>query len=128
MFRNAHTFSSFATSDIDEAKKFYQESLGLNVRPEHGMLNLDISEDYRVMIYPKPDFEPATYTVLNFDVKDIEAAVDELKTKGVTCEHYDDPHMPMDDRGIVTDDHMNMKIAWFKDPAGNILSIMQTSL
>jgi catechol 2,3-dioxygenase-like lactoylglutathione lyase family enzyme len=128
MFRNAHTFSSFASSDVDESKKFYQETLGLNVRTDHGMLNLDISEDYRVMIYPKPDFEPATYTVLNFDVKDIEAAVDELQKKGVSCEHYDDPRMPSDERGIVTDDNMKMKIAWFKDPSGNICSVMQTSL
>ncbi len=118
-------FSGFSTDDSSTVKAFYADTLGLDVTDENGMLTLKFPNGHTVLIYPKGDaHEPATYTALNFEVDDIEAAVDELTAKGVTFERY--PDMPgQDERGIMRD--QGPPIAWFKDPAGNILSLIVTS-
>jgi catechol 2,3-dioxygenase-like lactoylglutathione lyase family enzyme len=121
MFEHTKAFSGFAVDDIAKAKRFYGETLGLRVSESDGMLTLHIEGDRDTLAYPKPDHEPATYTILNFPVTDIEAAVDELTERGVTFEKYDG----LDERGI----HRGIGplIAWFRDPAGNILSVIQLS-
>ncbi len=121
MFTNTKAFSGFAVNDTAAAKRFYSETLGMNVSEEYGMLQLHIGEDASVLVYPKPDHTPATFTILNFPVDDIDAAVDELTRRGVTFERYDG--MTQDDKGIARGGGPN--IAWFKDPAGNILSVLQ---
>ncbi|HEY3142137.1 MAG TPA: VOC family protein [Acidimicrobiales bacterium] len=121
MFANSKAFSGFAVNDVAAAQKFYGETLGLNVTEENELLNLHIAGGTEVLAYPKPNHEPASFTILNFPVADIEAAVDELTAKGVQFERYDG--MDQDDKGI----HRGggPLIAWFKDPAGNILSVLQ---
>jgi catechol 2,3-dioxygenase-like lactoylglutathione lyase family enzyme len=121
MFEHTKAFSGFSVDDIAEAKRFYGETLGLRVSESDGMLTLHIEGDRDTLAYPKPDHEPATYTILNFPVTDIEAAVDELTERGVAFEKYDG----LDERGI----HRGIGplIAWFRDPAGNILSVIQLS-
>ena len=116
---------AISTNDIPKAKAFYADTLGLNVTEEMGALNLRFPNGHTVFIYPKgDDHQPATYTTLNFEVEDIEAAVDDLVAKGVTFERY--PEMSgQDERGIMRED--GPAIAWFKDPAGNILSLIKTS-
>ena len=122
--RGRTAFSGFSTNDIPAAKAFYADTLGLDVTDEDGMLNLKFPNGHTVLIYPKGgDHQPATYTVLNFDVDDIEAAVDELVARGVTFERYGDD-FGQDERGIMRD--QGPPIAWFKDPAGNILSVIKT--
>src|SRR4051812_13980260 len=122
MFADTHGFSSFAVKDIDEAKRFYGETLGLKISDgPMGVLNLELAGDRPTMIYPKPDFEPATYTILNFTVDDVDAAVDELSSRGVEMERYEG--FDQDDKGIVRDD--GPTIAWFKDPAGNVLAVLK---
>ena len=123
MLSGATAFSGFSTNDIPKAKEFYGEALGLNATEENGLLTLKFPNGHSVIIYPKDDHEPATYTTLNFEVDDIDAAVDELKAKGITFERYDFPGQ--DERGIMRD--QGPPIAWFKDPAGNILSVIKTS-
>lgn len=118
------TFSSFSTDDIAKAKQFYSE-LGINVaeRPE----GLELLGG-QVFIYPKPDHSPATFTVLNFKVEDIDATVDDIVAKGVVMEHYDTDMLKTDEKGVCRNDgaHPGPKaIAWFKDPAGNILALIQ---
>jgi catechol 2,3-dioxygenase-like lactoylglutathione lyase family enzyme len=116
-------FSGFSTNDIPAAKAFYADTLGLDATEEDGMINLKFPNGHTVLIYPKGgDHQPATYTVLNFDVDDIEAAVDELVSRGVTFERYGD--FGQDERAIMRD--QGPPIAWFKDPAGNILSVIKT--
>ena len=118
-------FSGFSTNDIPTAKAFYADALGLDVTDEDGMLNLKFPNGHTVLIYPKgEDHQPATYTALNFDVDDIEAAVDELVARGVAFERYGND-FGQDERGIMRD--QGPPIAWFKDPAGNILSVIKTS-
>ena len=125
MFDKNEAFSSFAVSDLEAAKRFYGTTLGLDVRDTPmGVLDLTMPSGATVMVYPKPDFVPATYTILNFRVEDIGAAVDALTKAGVTMEHYDRPEIKTDDRGIARDD--GQAIAWFTDPAGNILSVLET--
>lgn len=121
MLRNTKAFSGFSVDDVPRAKKFYGETLGLRVSEESGMLWVYVDGDNRVIAYPKPTHTPATFTILNFQVDDIDAAVDELTSRGVTMERY--PDLGMDEKGI----HRNEgpDIAWFKDPAGNILSVLQ---
>ncbi len=119
MFEHTKAFSGFSVSDIAKAKQFYGESLGLRVSEEHGMLRLHIAGDRDTLIYPKDDHTPATFTILNFPVEDIDAAVDQLAARGVAFEHYDG----LDEKGI--NRHGGPAIAWFKDPAGNILSVLQ---
>jgi len=123
MFRTTEAFSSFAVDDMARARQFYGETLGISVSEEEmGVLSLRLHGDTAVMIYPKPDFAPATYTVLNFPVDDIEAAVDDLTGRGVSFERYEG--FDADEKGIVRDE-LGPAIAWFRDPAGNVLSVLQ---
>jgi len=123
MFADTRAFSSFAVDDLDAARAFYADTLGLRVSTEEmGQLVLHLAGDRDTMIYPKPDFAPATYTVLNFAVDDIDAAVDELSDRGVAFELYDG--FTQDERGIARSDGQGPDIAWFRDPAGNILAVL----
>jgi predicted enzyme related to lactoylglutathione lyase len=119
-------FSGFAVDDVDAAKGFYGEALGLEVSEfaagDYPMLSLHVGGGTDVLVYPKPDHEPASFTILNFPVDDIDAAVDWLAERGVTFERYEG--MEADDKGIVRGD-AGPYIAWFKDPAGNVLSVLQ---
>jgi catechol 2,3-dioxygenase-like lactoylglutathione lyase family enzyme len=122
MFSDTPAFSSFAVDDIDAARDFYGEKLGLKVTDdEMGFITLHLAGDRQTMVYPKPDFSPATYTILNFAVDDVDAAVDELTGRGVDFERYDG--FDQDERGIARSD--GPAIAWFKDPAGNILAVLK---
>ena len=123
MFKEAKSFSSFSVNDLPRAKQFYGQTLGLDISetPEGLELNTD---DNTVFLYPKPNHTPASFTVLNFAVDDIEEAVAELNALGVSLEHYDLPDIKTDQRGIARGPKGPM-IAWFKDPAGNILSVLQ---
>jgi len=121
MFTNTKAFSGFSVDDVPEAKEFYSETLGLRVTEEHGMLSLHIAGEWDILVYPKPDHTPATFTILNFPVNDIEKAVDELAERGVRFERYDDSDT--DERGIYRGG--GPLIAWFKDPAGNVLSVIK---
>jgi catechol 2,3-dioxygenase-like lactoylglutathione lyase family enzyme len=121
MFENTKAFSGFAVDDVPEAKKFYSETLGLRVSEEYGMLWLHIAGERDILVYPKPDHTPATFTILNFPVDDIGKAVDELAGRGVRFERYDEADT--DEKGIYRGG--GPLIAWFKDPAGNVLSVIQ---
>ena len=122
MLANANAFNSFAVDDMEKAGKFYGETLGLKTSaPEDGLLSLHLAGDRATLVYLKPDFKPATYTILNFPVDDVEKAVDELAASGVELERYDG--FEQDDKGIARGPGPD--IAWFKDPAGNILSVVQ---
>jgi predicted enzyme related to lactoylglutathione lyase len=123
MFTDTTAFSSFAVDDIDAARKFYGETLGLRVEDgPMGVLALQLAGGMTTMIYPKPDFVPATYTTLNFDVEDVDAAVDDLNARGVEMERYDG--FEQDDKGIARG--QGPDIAWFRDPAGNILAVLKS--
>jgi predicted enzyme related to lactoylglutathione lyase len=122
MFANTPAFSGFAVDDLDAARKFYGETLGLDVTDgPMGVLNVELAGGRPTMIYPKPDFSPATYTILNFQVEDVGAAVDELTARGVEMERYEG--FEQDEKGIARG--QGPDIAWFKDPAGNILSVLK---
>jgi predicted enzyme related to lactoylglutathione lyase len=124
MLANAKATSGFAVDDLDAAKRFYGETLGLGVTvldEENGLLQLGLAGGRITLVYRKDDFEPATYTILNFEVDDIEAAVGELSSRGVSTERYDS--FDQDEKGI--NRGPGPAIAWFKDPAGNILSVLQ---
>jgi catechol 2,3-dioxygenase-like lactoylglutathione lyase family enzyme len=121
MLGNSKAFSGFAVPDLEAARRFYGETLGLEVSEDNDLLALHLAGDRPTMIYPKPDFEPATYTILNFPVEDVEAAVDELTSRGVEFEKYDG--FGQDEKGIAREP--GPPIAWFKDPAGNILAVLQ---
>jgi catechol 2,3-dioxygenase-like lactoylglutathione lyase family enzyme len=121
MFKDTHAFSGFSVDDIPRAKQFYGETLGLEVTEEHGMLMLHLAGGGIVLVYPKGNHEPATFTILNFPVPDVEEAVDRLTTAGVPFEHYEG-EFPTDEKGIMRGEGPD--IAWFKDPAGNILSVL----
>ena len=125
MLQESKAFSGFAVDDPDAARRFYGETLGLRVEDagEAGLLTLRLAGDRAVLIYPKPDHTPATFTVLNFPVDDIETVVDELAGRGVRFERYEGTEMETDERGIFRGG--GPLIAWFKDPAGNILSVLQ---
>ena len=126
MLKTTGAFSTFAVPDIDAARRFYRDTLGLDVRDatEMGLLEIHTGDGLPVTIYPKPDHKPAVFTVLNFLVEDIDAAVDQLTEAGVTMERYDMDGAPAaDERGIVRD--QGPAIAWFTDPAGNILAVLQ---
>ncbi len=122
MLKYSKAMSGFSANDIPKAKQFYSEVLGINVTEQNGMLNLKLGPGHDVLIYPKPNHEPATYTVLNFTVDDVEQAIPELTAKGIVMEHYDTEQLKTDEKGILH--HGSSKIAWFKDPAGNILSVL----
>jgi catechol 2,3-dioxygenase-like lactoylglutathione lyase family enzyme len=121
MLADSHAFSGFSSNDIAAAKAFYAGALGLEVEEANGMLRLHLAGGGRVLVYPKPNHEPATYTVLNFPVKDVAAAVDQLVAAGVKFERYEG--MDQDERGIMRGG--GPLIAWFKDPAGNVLSVLE---
>jgi len=121
MFANTTAFSGFAVGDLEAAKKFYGETLGLRTSEQYGLLTLHLAGDRDTLVYPKPDHVPASYTILNFQVDDIDAAVDELVRRGIPMERYEG--MGQDDKGI--NRAGGPYIAWFKDPAGNILAVLQ---
>ena len=123
MLKNSKAFSGFSANDIPKAKEFYAETLGLNVSEDHGILTLRLAGGNNVIVYPKPNHVPATFTVLNFRVDDVDLAVDELKKRGVRFEQYDLPNLKTDEKGIMRGN--GPTIAWFKDPAGNILSVIE---
>ena len=126
MFTSKKAFTSFAVKDLDEARKFYGETLGMPVEElDMGILQLTLGSGATVMVYPKADHEPAVFTILNFDVDDVEAAVDDLNARGVTTKIYDDADFPTDAKGISRD--MGPAIAWFRDPSGNVLAVLTTS-
>jgi len=125
MFKDSKAFSGFSVDDVEKAKKFYQDILGLEIGQEMmGMFEIKLGTGGSIMVYPKDDHKPATYTVLNFPVSDIDKAVDYLIDKGVEFEKYDG--FDQDEKGISrsTDPEKGPSIAWFKDPAGNILSVL----
>ena len=121
MFENTKAFSGFSVNDLEAAKKFYGEVLGLKTSEQYGLLTLHLAGGRDTLVYPKPDHTPATYTILNFQVDEIDAAVDELISRGVELEKYDG--LGQDDKGI--NRAGGPYIAWFKDPAGNILAVLQ---
>ena len=124
MLQESKAFSSFSFQNIDEAKSFY-ELLGLTVKVEEmGILSIEMNGSSNIMLYPKENHEPATFTVLNFPVVNIENAVDELIQKGVKFEQYHSDYIQTDEKGI-SSGAQGPKIAWFKDPSGNILSILE---
>ena len=122
MFRDTKAFSGFSADDLGRAKAFYAETLGLNVTEDHGMLQLQLGSGATVLVYPKPNHEPASFTILNFPVPDLETAVDELTTRGVVFERYEG-ELATDEKGIFRGG--GPLIAWFRDPAGNIISVLQ---
>jgi catechol 2,3-dioxygenase-like lactoylglutathione lyase family enzyme len=123
MFRDSSAFSSYSVDDLKRAKEFYANILGLNVRDSPEGLGIDLAGGGKLFLYPKPNHEPATFTVLNFRVDDVEKAVDGLVAKGIRFEQYDLPNPKTDAKGIARG--YGPTIAWFKDPAGNILSVVQ---
>jgi catechol 2,3-dioxygenase-like lactoylglutathione lyase family enzyme len=123
MFANTKAFSGFAVDDLAAAKSFYAETLGLEVTEENGLLTLHIAGDRPVLVYPKPDHTPASFTVLNFPVDDIGSAVDQLTARGVVFERYEGTPLATDDKGIFRGG--GPLIAWFTDPAGNVLSVLE---
>ena len=120
MLENSKAFSGFSVDDVSKAQKFYGETLGLRVSEENGMLQLQIAGDREILVYPKEDHAPAVFTILNFPVDDIDDAVDGLVGRGVEFERYEG--FGQDEKGIMRD--QGPDIAWFKDPAGNILSVI----
>jgi predicted enzyme related to lactoylglutathione lyase len=127
MFKNANAFSGFSVDDLEEAKTFYADMLGCNVNDEGMGLELQFPNGHSVFIYEKEDHEPAGYTVLNFPVDDINTAIDSLVEVGVTMERYDSLPADQDGRGVLRGKTAGMgpDIAWFKDPAGNILAVLE---
>ena len=124
MLKDSPAFSGFSSNDIAKAKEFYSKTLGLNVDDANDILSLQLGGGHTVIIYPKENHEPASFTVLNFPVADIEKAVDELTARGVEFQHYGGNDGPRtDERGIFREE--GPPIAWFADPAGNILSVLE---
>ena len=121
MLADSKAFSGFAVPDLEEARRFYGETLGLRVSEDNGLLTLHVAGDRDILVYPKPDHTPATYTILNFPVDDLEAAVDALAERGGRFARY--PRFEQDGRGILRGG--GPPIAWSTDPAGNILSVPQ---
>ena len=125
MLKNSKAFSGFAVNDIQKAKQFYSEILGLNVKENQmGLIELQIEGGNHIIVYPKPNHVPATFTILNFPVENIDKSVDELINKGITFEQYEGP-IKTDEKGICRSGGKGPNIAWFKDPAGNILSLIE---
>lgn len=128
MLQHSKTFFSYSVTDIAAVQNFYRDVLGIKVEQTPEGLSLTMSDGGAGFLYPKPDHKPATFTVLNFIVDDIDAAVDGLKKQGVTFEQYDLPDLKTDAKGIMRSEGRGPAgIAWFKDPAGNILSVVQES-
>jgi catechol 2,3-dioxygenase-like lactoylglutathione lyase family enzyme len=124
MFTSAKPFPSFSVNDLQKAKDFYHRTLGFEVSEMPEGLELRVPGATKIFMYPKPNHTPATFTVLNFPVADIDQAVDELARKGVRFERYDDPNIRTNEKGIARCQG-GPSIAWFKDPAGNILSVLE---
>lgn len=129
MFKHTKAFSSFSVNDLEKAREFYQNVLGLETKKidmgeGNEILELHIAGGSKIIVYPKPNHTPATFTIFNFPVDDVEKAVDELTKNGVQFEHYDNEWMKTDEKGIFRGG--GPVIAWFTDPAGNILSVLET--
>ena len=123
MLKDSIAFSGFSVDDISKAKVFYGETLGLKVSDEmQGLLNLHLANGSKLLVYPKPNHQPATFTILNFMVNDIEQTVDDLNKLGIQFEKYNEPYLKTDEKGICRGKPL---VAWFKDPAGNILSVIE---
>jgi catechol 2,3-dioxygenase-like lactoylglutathione lyase family enzyme len=126
MLANSKAFSGFAVDDLAQARRFYGETLGLSIEmrdEEHGVMALRLGGDRDTLVYLSPEMTPPSYTILNFPVDDIDQAVDDLVARGVTFERYDNEALPQDEKGVMRGD--GPLIAWFKDPAGNTLSVLQ---
>ena len=123
MFKDTRAFSGFSVNDLQRAKEFYGQTLGLDVSEANGLLQLHLAGGMTILVYPKDNHTPATFTILNFPVANIEQAVDELARKGVRFESYNEGDLVTDEKGISRGGGPN--IAWFKDPAGNILSVLE---
>jgi len=123
MFKDTNAFSGFSVDNLEKANEFYSQVLGLEVSEMNGLLQLHLASGASVLIYPKPNHTPATFTILNFPVKDVEETVDALKRRGVRFEHYDEGDLKTDEKGIFRGG--GPTIAWFRDPAGNILSVLE---
>ncbi|MFS0713789.1 VOC family protein [Microbacterium sp. 2P01SA-2] len=119
-------FSGFSVDDIDAARSFYADTLGLDVETNAmGFLEIRLTSGGGILVYGKPDHTPASFTILNFPVADIDAAVDELRGRGVDTKIYPDETFPSDERGIVRGGGGGPDIAWFRDPAGNVIAVLQ---
>lgn len=127
MLKSVKAFSGFSVDDIEKAKQFYSDVLSLEVKQTEQGLDVTLPGGGNLFIYPKHDHVAATYTVLNFVVEDIDAAVDGLVESGVQFEHYDSEHMKTDEKGIARGEGKGPTIAWFKDPAGNFLSVIKAA-
>lgn len=123
MFKDTQAFSGFSVDDVQQAKDFYGQTLGLEVSEAHGLLQLHLAGGRNVLVYPKANHTPATFTILNFPVDTIEQAVDDMTKRGVRFEIYNEGDLKTDEKGIFRGE--GPKIAWFKDPAGNILSVIE---
>jgi len=123
MLKESKAFSGFSVSDIQKAKDFYGRTLGLQVSESHGLLTLQLAGGNKVLIYPKVNHAPATFTVLNFPVENVDESVDELVKRGVRFEIYDESDIKTDEKGIMRGN--GPTIAWLKDPAGNVLSVIE---
>lgn len=125
-FQTAHAFSGFSVDDIDAARSFYGDTLGMDVTTNPmGFLDISLPDGGSILVYAKPNHEPASFTILNFPVDDVEAAVDELNGRGVVTKIYDDSEFATDDKGILRGGpDKGPDIAWFKDPAGNVLAVL----
>ena len=123
MLKESKAFSGFSVNDIQKAKDFYGRTLGLQVSESHGLLTLQLAGGNKVLIYPKVNHAPATFTVLNFPVENVDESVDELARRGVRFEIYDESDIKTDEKGIMRGN--GPTIAWFKDPAGNVLSVIE---
>ena len=122
IFKNTKAFSSFSVNDLEKAKEFYGQTLGLEVSESEEGLSLHLKGDNEIFIYPKPNHTPATFTILNFAVDDVDQTVDDLTQLGVHFQIYNEGELKTDDKGVFRG---KPKIAWFKDPAGNFLSILE---
>jgi catechol 2,3-dioxygenase-like lactoylglutathione lyase family enzyme len=123
MLRDSNAFSGFSVDDTQKAKEFYGRTLGLEVSESYGLLKLHLAGGTKILIYPKPNHTPATFTILNFPVNNVDEAVDKLTKHGVRFEVYDEPNLKTDEKGVFRGG--GPTIAWFKDPAGNILSVLE---
>lgn len=122
MLEQSKAFSGFSVNDVPKAKEFYGKTLGLKVSEDHGMLTLHLKSGAEVLVYPKPNHTPASFTILNFPVEDVDKTVDDLASRGVKFEHYDAGEIKTDAKGVMRNN--GPTIAWFKDPAGNVLSVL----
>jgi catechol 2,3-dioxygenase-like lactoylglutathione lyase family enzyme len=127
IFTKAPVFASFAVKDLDPARQFYGRTLGLAIREDKqmGIFEIHSPDKSHVRVYPKPDHQPAGFTVLNLEVRDIDEAVDALTSAGIKFEHYDTPDMKTDAKGVARGANKGPSIAWFRDPSGNLVSVLE---